>query len=296
MTAALVLSMRAEVELDQTPEAVHLSLGERRVPLRRLSQGVLQALRLIYQRGATHEELRDTVAAVDGGAALPRLEALLDRLFRARLLRRSVATASGSRLATAVPIATHFEVPARQLRHDQPYALSRFAFLHREQAEWNLESPMAAAKIVLHDRRCTGMLFALCSTRTVAQLAGPEEGVGEDVAAAFAELLLISGMLTEVSAAGEMEEDGDPALAPWEFHDLLMHTRIRLGRHSRPIGGTYRFAATFPPLPAVKPRMSGEVTALYQPDMEALRTHDPPFSEVLESRREYVQVTGAIHQ
>jgi SagB-type dehydrogenase family enzyme len=74
-------------------------------------------------------------------------------------------------------------------------------------------------------------------------------------------------------------------LAQWDFHDLLFHSRSRLGRHENPFGGTYRFQGKIAPLPAVKREMSEETIDLYRPDMEELEQHDHPFSLVLEHRR-----------
>lgn len=71
----------------------------------------------------------------------------------------------------------------------------------------------------------------------------------------------------------------------WEFHDLLFHTRSRLGRHLGPSGATYRFGRESPAPPLVKPPMSDATLDLFRPDIEALRRKDVPFTEVLERRR-----------
>jgi len=98
-------------------------------------------------------------------------------------------------------------------------------------------------------------------------------------------LIANAGALVASSDGALLPEDTDPTLAQWEFHDLLFHTRSRLGRHANPYGGTYRFKGRIDELPAVKPPMSQEVIALERPDLERLGRVDRPFSAVLEARR-----------
>jgi len=56
--------------------------------------------------------------------------------------------------------------------------------------------------------------------------------------------LLSAGLLVDPEAAGP---DG---LDTWEFHDLLMHQRSRIGRHAEPIGATFPFAGSRDPAPS----------------------------------------------
>jgi len=74
-------------------------------------------------------------------------------------------------------------------------------------------------------------------------------------------------------------------LRQWEFHDLLFHSRSRLGRHNYPYGGTFRFLDALPPLPAVRPPGPARRIALYKPDMQALEAADVSFTRVTEARR-----------
>ncbi|MBC6417309.1 MAG: SagB family peptide dehydrogenase [Prochloron sp. SP5CPC1] len=92
-------------------------------------------------------------------------------------------------------------------------------------------------------------------------------------------------MLSEVLPEGKIQEETNIPLMQWEFHDLLFHTRSRLGRHDAPYGGTYRFLGKIDPLPGVKPPMSEEVIKLEQPDISSLTTTDVSFTQVLERRK-----------
>ena len=98
-----------------------------------------------------------------------------------------------------------------------------------------------------------------------------------DVVRAVFQLLLDAAMLEPAAV--------HVALRQWEFHDLLLHTHSRGNRHAVRAGGTYRFKGEIPPLPAVKPPMSESIVELFRPDIEHLRRHDEPFTEVLERRR-----------
>jgi oxazoline/thiazoline dehydrogenase len=99
------------------------------------------------------------------------------------------------------------------------------------------------------------------------------------------------GFLEAEDTAGDGEasvgSSDAPVLDEWEFHDLLFHVRSREGRRREPYGATYRFEGVREPLPAVKEPPDGERVALHRPDLGALRQHDVPFAEVVESRRSW---------
>jgi SagB-type dehydrogenase family enzyme len=87
-------------------------------------------------------------------------------------------------------------------------------------------------------------------------------------------------------------EDADPALAQWEFHDLLFHSRSRPGPHDYPVGGTYPFLGRIPPLPALKPEMRGEGVPLAIPDLSKIEKQDVSLDLVM-NRRKSVRTYGA---
>ncbi len=73
-------------------------------------------------------------------------------------------------------------------------------------------------------------------------------------------LLLDCGILfkTRAREGGTRTAEGDGHLVLWDFHDLLFHARSTEGRHANPLGGTYLYAETMDPLPAVRPSWPGE--------------------------------------
>ncbi|HLU71847.1 MAG TPA: SagB family peptide dehydrogenase, partial [Nonomuraea sp.] len=77
-------------------------------------------------------------------------------------------------------------------------------------------------------------------------------------------------------------EDAEPVLRMWDFHDLLFHSRSRLGRFDGEFGATFRFRDELPPEPVTKPLPPGPSVALYRPG----KLEDgPPLGAVLEARR-----------
>ena len=78
------------------------------------------------------------------------------------------------------------------------------------------------------------------------------------------------------------------ALQEWSFHDLLFHSRSRQGRHRYPYGASYRFEGVREPLPAVtEVQADQQMIPLPKPDLDRLRSRDPGFVDVVESRRSW---------
>jgi hypothetical protein len=246
------------------------------VPLRRASPGIVAALRALATSGVTEAEAAATVEAEDGAAAVPVLFFYLERFKQLGLLTYT-ACAGSARLATLVP--GHASVKPATPDPSAHYVLSRFAYLRRDDAHrLILESPLADGFIQLHRPLAAGLCQALAEPLRAAELGArfPE--------AALPLLGLLLGCQA-VTVDGPRGEAGDEALAVWTFHDLLFHARSRVGRHTAPFGGTFRFAGTLEPLPSTKPVMNGPRIALYRPDIEALKSGDAPFTRVLEERR-----------
>jgi SagB-type dehydrogenase family enzyme len=76
-----------------------------------------------------------------------------------------------------------------------------------------------------------------------------------------------------------------PPLCLWEFHDLLFHARSRLGRHSNPYGGTYRFRNKIEPLPAAKPQLGLPTILFDKIDRSQIDSQNIPFIRVLDNRK-----------
>lgn len=187
-----------------------------------------------------------------------------------------VISISGQNLAEIAPFGTN-RVAAVSLVTNQLYSLSRFAYFHTQDGQMVLESPLAHCRIILHDARSLGILHALSSPQTPNQLSDRFTDIPQNVLNTFLSWLLGEKFLTAY-------EEEETALSLWEFHDLLFHSRSRLGRHNYPYGSHLQ-SGKAEPSPAVKSSVSSSPISLYRPNIEALMTRDIPFTRVIEQRR-----------
>jgi len=148
-----------------------------------------------------------------------------------------------------------------------------------------LESPRSRARTILPGHQSVALLAELVQPRTARELCARVGCLPEDAIQALLSLLASVEVVAPVDDDGALSEDSDPPLAQWEFHDLLMHARSRLGRHDYPYGGTYRFLGQLAPLPALKPPATEQVVPLYRPDLNRLTHDDRRLTRVLEARR-----------
>jgi SagB-type dehydrogenase family enzyme len=211
------------------------------VRLRRVPNGVAEALTWLAQGAFTVDELSDHVLTTDGPEQLHRLYFHVNELAARGLLRHSVH-ADGAPLATLEAVSRYHRFEQLDVAGD--FVLSRFALLRRDGAQLVIESPLGHARVLLHDDR--GAAFVAKTMRAA-----------DDTAAGM--LLLLRNARAVVRAG---EEESNPVLAQWNFHDLYFHTRSRFGRHANPFGATFRHAGAIEPLPAIKEPPRGESIAL----------------------------------
>lgn len=185
-------------------------------------------------------------------------------------------------LATIVPFGTDRITPNCPSAF-QSYTLSRFAYLHNQNEQIILESPLAHIQVILDDWRATVILHALAQPKTLKQLFEQCADIPEESVIEFLSWLLGNAFLNVINEDGKAKEE--PHLHPWEFHDLLFHTRSRMGRHNCPYGRSDLHLGKIEPLPAVKPLMSSQLIPLYQPAIEGLIEQDISLTRVIEERR-----------
>jgi SagB-type dehydrogenase family enzyme len=256
-----------------------------------LTGAMRHVLRILADGGATEDQLAEHVEQEDGVAGLNSFYHLLHVLGRRGWLLRSV-TESGRRLATLVPCSRDFVYPARIVETEKPYVLSRFAYLRAENGRVLLESPLAHARVELHDAQAAACVHALARPSRLADLRRQVPALATGAARLILELLLNADLLGEGDETGTAAVDRPTALQSWEFHDLLFHARSREGRHANPIGATYRLAGRVPPPRALKEAQATGTIHLERPDLDRLQSCDPPLARVQESRksiREYAQ-------
>jgi SagB-type dehydrogenase family enzyme len=193
--------------------------------------------------GMTLAQLRafiDTAATV--GVTKPALD-LIEAVAQRGLLEYVVAGGPLGSL-TVVAHTRNYRPAIAQVAPDVPLGLSRFALMRRLGRAMILESPLSDALVTL-----TGPAAKLLADLTTP--APPSKLWGGSLREAMTAL----GMLV---AAGYLlpgpvvAEEIDPALATWDFHDLLFHARSRSGRHSFPSGGHYLHAGEIAPAPVAR--------------------------------------------
>jgi SagB-type dehydrogenase family enzyme len=252
--------------------------------LKRVTPGLREALERLGQGGGYEAKLVERIDQVDQLAGVSLFYYCLEQLSRRGLLLRS-ASSSGQRLATLVPTSASFRYCGRGTTADQAYVLSRFAYLHTQEGQMLLESPLAHARLVLHDWRAAALIHLLARPCRAAELVRDIPRLPADAVASLMDLLLSSDMLGEADKSGVAALDQSVVLQSWEFHDLLFHARSRGGRHDELIGGTFRFAGKLDPPPALKSPLVVEFVELARPDLAQLVRDDPPYAHVQEQRR-----------
>lgn len=250
-----------------------------------LSQGVREAIKQLAISHCDEESLSDRVLESDGYEPLPQLYYYLQQLTKSYFLNREV-TLGRDPLATLIPISLSFQYYEVCINTEGVYQLSRFAYLRRDSDNLIvLESPLAHSRVLIHKSQGAALIYELASQKTFSSLLNSVPGACAQQISSFLSLLIVGGFVEETLSNGQLTEDQSQTLIQWDFHDLLFHSRARIGRHNYPIGGNFRFLGHIPPQPAVKPKPTTAGIALYKPDMHQLMESDRRLTEVLESRQ-----------
>lgn len=292
MSPSFILSFKKNISLIeeasdnrvvvQSPE-VPMNIPQYTLNIERILPGLLAAIKRLAGDGATEEELSDLVLQTDGISELPKFYYYLQQFINLGWICHTIFCEEFT-LATRVPISPYEQFEIQDAAIDQKYVLSRFAYCHKDKEQLLLESPLSHAQIILADWKGAALISELTKPQTCVEISNTIPAISEKTAKLFFSLLLSSEMLCEVED-GKIQEEKAETLVQWEFQDLLFHSRSRTGRHSNPVGRTYRFFDEIEPLPAVKPKVSNQTIDLYKPDLEKLKAVDYPFTLVLEDRK-----------
>lgn len=282
MPATIRLCPTPGTELRRSGGGWRALRGRIEVRLEGVGAGVDEALALLAAGGAAEESLRAVVVAAEGYAALAELYEQLSRLAERFLLAHQLVDAAARPLVTSEPLAPEHDFAIRPLGPEQRFVLSRFVYLRRDGDTATLESPRAKSRVLLHRPGVRALVAELFEPRRLTDLRGAGTSLDAETVAAVIGMLAASDFL--IDAEPPDEEHLAPLLG-WEFHDLLFHSRSRLGRHRNPYGRTYRLSERMEPLAAFKPPEAGRSVALERPDIDAPGGAEPRFTEVLEGRR-----------
>jgi oxazoline/thiazoline dehydrogenase len=246
MAHAPLLAFRDEVSLvEASGDAVRLEFPWGKVTLSNCESGLRAALLSLAKGGATEDDISTLVLEADGAAGLAPLYYHLQEWGKLALLCYTL-TIEGRPLATLVPMAHGFHFSVKNISADTRFRLSRFAYCRREGEALVLESPMSPARLLLLSPTGAALVAALARPRTYLDLCASHEDLTEETAQAFLGLLDNSRVIAEVGEDGRLPEDDNRTLEQWEFHDLLFHSRSRMGLHDYPFGAALPMSALFP--------------------------------------------------
>ncbi|MEQ9621845.1 PatA/PatG family cyanobactin maturation protease [Coleofasciculus chthonoplastes] len=223
----------------------------------------------------TTASLLQALTDLDGQAAAEQFSLALQQFEEQGWLHYTVLP-----LAVAVPMVQSAELTMTESYGAQTEVmLSRFAYQHPYEGSMVLESPLSKFRVKLLDWRASALLAQLAQPQTLRSVTPPPH-LGPETAYQFLSLLWATGFLTVMPEP--------PSLQLWDFHNLLFHSRSRLGRHDYPI--VDYDLDHWSDFPVVKPPMSDRVIPLPRPNMGALTSNDGTLTEAIERRqsvREY---------
>jgi SagB-type dehydrogenase family enzyme len=189
---------------------------------------------------------------------------------------------------SAVPIARRARFTLPKIERHRPIKLSKFAAMRASEGELVLESPLARHRLVFH-RPLASQVVTLLGRPTVLPELAVVAGLSLPMVREVVAYLVAAGMVLigigDSPASARFAEDNDPLLAPWTHHELLFHSRSRIGRHDNPLGAMPSDMRQIQVAPAVKPVPDGPRFPLYRPTLAELAAMDPPFTEVIEANR-----------
>ncbi|NET07093.1 MAG: SagB/ThcOx family dehydrogenase [Symploca sp. SIO2B6] len=255
-----------------------------KLDIKQVSPGLLTVFRTLGNDGATEKDLSNLVLDADGFSELPKLYYYLQKFIDLGMICHTIVC-EGYPLASRLPIYPTQKFQFTDIKIDQKYVLSRFAYSYKEQEQLVLSSPLVSAQIILANWKGAAVIAELTQPQTCQELCSRIPDISQQLMQLFLSLLLSTKMLCEVKMDGKTEEETNKNLVSWEFHDLLFHCRHRKGKHSYPTGKTFRFLDKLEQPPLAKTKMSNDIIELYRPDLKKLKDEDYSFTWVLEARQ-----------
>lgn len=267
----------------ENDSTLHVEANMMRLSLTDLTPGAHEAFSQL-NRGVSQAQLNKIVAGKDGMkgmfAFMPRFSRLLaSGMIAHYLLIEDVL------LASIHPLSNTYRFHNDEIDPDANYILSRFASLRRDiQGRLVLECPLGSAAIRITEDRSCRILWALAQPLSINSIV-ERLNLPDDVVTMFFRFLLTAGALSTVTDEN-IAEDENAVLRQWEAHDLLFHSKVRMGRGHELYGMNYRFLGAIPQQPITKQIDSPEeVIPLYKPDVNTLKGAERTFTDVLESRK-----------
>ena len=285
MPTKFILSLKQGISLNECAdsEQISLKLNAQTCIFNKAQNGFKLALQKMISGGAEIEHLNQLIQRNDGNLAVLNFYLCLQKLSHYKWLCHSVY-AGDQVIAIATPICQDAPMPCSEIKVESKYQLSRFAYFHQVDGQLTLESPLSKYQVLFISWEGTALMGYLSQPLSYNELVQKFPEIDNKNVKQLMNLLLSLKILTEVDDNNNSQESNQ-TLAQWEFHDLLFHTRSRIGRHQNRSGGTYRFLDKITPLSALKPKMSNKSIKLYKPNLEKLKLNESSLTKVLEQRR-----------
>ncbi len=284
--------------MERLGEAPELHLPDHILSLDNLGPGLLAAFRLLCNEGATELALTETIHQATGESDVGQFHTYLQQFIKLGLINYSLFM-DDVIFATFVPNDPNTQPSGSKISLDTPHILSRFAYMHQVDGNLMLESPLAPAHLTLNHWMGAAIVAKAVKPFTGFDLIKAFPALTEDVTSLFLGMLVDIKAISLAETNGAELDDQQQALAHWEFHDLLFHTRSRAGRHAYSYGATLVLSDKFKPLPAIKPEPTSNLIDLCQPDLDQLEINDQSFTAILERRqsiRAYAETAVTIEQ
>jgi SagB-type dehydrogenase family enzyme len=259
----VVITRWGETRIDDANETVRESL-------RRMSLGPISLDNVLAKRSGDWASLHRVLDLLSGSVV------------------HSLGMSDGDRpLLSAFPIVRSAAFRLPEIQPNQPVRLSRFAAMRPVDGELLLESPLARFQVLLHRELAARVVAAVSAPLTISEVAAGLN-IAEPVVADVVAYLIAAGIVLAGEGAGSgrparFAEDEDPSLVRWTHHDLLFHSRSRMGRYGGPTGAVFPHAETMPSPPLVKQVPNGPRYPLHRPPLPNLVAADPPLTEVIET-------------
>ncbi|HEX6686949.1 MAG TPA: SagB family peptide dehydrogenase [Candidatus Limnocylindrales bacterium] len=187
---------------------------------------------------------------------------------------------------SVVPIARRASFSLPKIERHRPVRLSKFAAMRAHEGEMVMESPLARHRVVIHRPMAANVITMLGKPGVIPQIAKSIDA-SDDLVKEVVTYLAGAGMVLigvgDSPATALFAEDHDPLLVPWTHHELLFHSRSRIGRHDNPLGFLPVEMQRVQVAPAVKPVPDGPRFPLFRPAISELAQADPPLTEVIEA-------------
>ncbi len=278
--------LKENIEMLESEDEVIVISDRFQVTLSHLSPHLRHVMMTLAQRACSVRWINASVIEAHGENMLVTFYRYLSCLIRHQMIDIYAGREDGKiPLATLIPISPYFQHRWVMIQTDQSYKMSRFAYMRRDEDGFNyLESPLSHTRMRLDHSVAASLIYHLSTAVTPFELANILSEEDIDNITSLLALLIMGNFASLTTNEGHLSEEDDETLMHWDFHDLLFHSRSRIGRHNNMLGGTYRFLHRIPPQPAVKQTQWPVTIPLLQPDLERIRVEDPSLTAVMEAR------------